>query len=97
MTTRRTAPEYIDRDTYEGKWTRSGIPAGMRVSEFTAAELAELAPEGVLWTSFGHLSGREQFGRSRYVAAAGNLHVYDQAGRKIIVHPAARTLRVLAR
>ncbi len=98
MTTERTAPDHISPDTYEGRWIRSGVPVGMRASEFTAGELAELSPRGVLWDSFGHVNGREQFGRSRYIAdGAGNLHVYDQGGRKIIVHPAARTLRILAR
>jgi hypothetical protein len=99
QTSATTAPDRTDADTYAGHWTRAGIPAGMRVGVFTAAELAALAPTGVIWESFGHLrNGREGFGRSRYIAdAAGNLHVYDSNGRKVIMHPAARSLRVLAR
>lgn len=98
MNTQTTAPASIAPDTYAGHWVRHGIPAGMRVSVFTAAQLAAHATEGVMWASFGHVGGREGFGRDRYVAdPAGNLHVYDSTGRKVIIHPADRKLRILAR
>lgn len=90
--------DYIEPDAYAGRWSRAGVPAGMRVSVFTAAELAAFSSEGVIWESFGHVNGRECFGRSRYMASAtGALHVYDSNGRKILVHPATRAIRVLAR
>jgi hypothetical protein len=97
QTSATTAPDYTAPDTYAGRWTRRGVPAGMRVGVFTAAELAALAPEGVMWESFGHASGRECFGRTRYVAdGAGNLHTYAADGHKVLIHPAGRPLRVLA-
>lgn len=97
QTSATTAPDYTDADTYTGRWNRRGVPAGMWASMFAAAELAALAPEGIVWTSFSHIRGREYFRRERYIADdAGNLHVYDSNGRKVIVHPAARPLRVLA-
>lgn len=98
QTSDTTAPDYIAAETNVSySWTRRGIPAGMRVSVFTAAELAALAPEGIIWESFGHDRGRECFGRTRYIAdAAGNLHTYASDGHKVLIHPAARALRVLA-
>lgn len=98
QTSTATAPDFTARDTYAGRHIRWNVPAGMRAIVVTAGALAAIAPEGAIWESAGHVSGRELFGRSRYIAdAAGNLHVYDSAGRKVIVHPADRRLRVLAR
>lgn len=98
MTTTRTdAPSYIDRDTYTGRYSIFS-PKTLRPAPWKAAELAALAPTGIIWESFGHVSGREGFGRSRYVADAdGNLHCYDSDGRKVIIHPAGRILRILVK
>jgi hypothetical protein len=96
MTTNE-APAYIARDTYAGRHTIHRPNAKVRAATYTAAELAALAPTGVIWESFGAtFPGRESFGRSRYVAdAAGNLHIYNSDGGKTIVHPAGRSIRVL--
>ena len=92
------APEYTERDDHNGPFTRVGIPAHMHAATFTAAEIAANAAEGVIWESVGHNLGREVFARSRYIAnAAGDLHVYAADGHKVLIHPAARKLRVLAR
>lgn len=91
------APTFIDRDTYSGRHSVLRDPATVKAASFTAAELAALAPTGIIWESFGHpYPGKEGFGRSRYVAtAAGDLHVYDSEGAKVIIHPAGRSIRVL--
>lgn len=97
--TNTSAPDYTTRDTYEGVWTVTRPATHPQVAAYTAAEIAALSPTGIIWESFGHLrNGREGFGRTRYIADAdGNLHTYDQTGRKLLVHPAARSLRVLTR
>lgn len=101
QTSETTAPDYIDAiadDARPARFTRRGIPAGMFVDTRPAAEIAALAPAGVLWESFGHVNGRECFGHERYVAAAnGDLHIYASDGSKSVIHPAARRLRFLAR
>lgn len=91
------APAYIARDTYAGHQSIHRPIAKVRAASYTAAELAAREPTGVMWESFGvTFPGRESFGRTRYVAdASGNLHCYDSDGRKVIVHPAARAIRVL--
>jgi len=96
MTTNE-APAYIARDTYTGRYSIHRPNAKVRAARYTAAELAAMAPTGVIWESYGAtFPGRESFGRSRYVADAdGNLHMYDSNGRKVIVHPAGRAIRVL--
>ena len=95
MTTTQTAPRYIARDTYTGRWAR-GLSANVFAVAIPARDLAAEAAEGVIWESFGHVNGRERFGRSRYVAdSEGNLHVYNSDGGKTLVHPAGRVLRVL--
>ncbi|MGW2515035.1 hypothetical protein ACWC0A_37835 [Streptomyces scopuliridis] len=92
-----SAPNCIAQDTYVGKHSVVGIRAGLRVTAWNAGELAGLSREGVIFDSFGHLrSGRELFGRTRYVAdAEGNLHCYSSDGAKTIIHPAGRRLRIL--
>ncbi len=89
------APLYIARDTYAGR--HAVLRRNARAASFTAAEIAALAPTGIIWESFGYpFPGREGFGRSRYVAAPnGDLHIYAGDGHKVIVHPAARSIRVL--
>jgi hypothetical protein len=91
------APTYIPRDTYTGRHSIHRPVAKVKADSFTAAELAALAPAGVVWESFGAtFPGRESFGRSRYVAdTEGNLHIYDSNGRKVLIHPAGRSIRVL--
>jgi hypothetical protein len=92
--TQTEAPEYLVKDSYEGRHTtRVGK---YRVSVFAASELAEMNEAGVLWISFGHVNGTERFSRNRYVAGPdGSLHLYASEGGKVIVHPADRKLRVL--
>ena len=95
------APYIAAEPKVEGRrYQRTGIPAGMRLSYFTAAELADLlGTENTFWEFHGHLyNGRPLFGRTRYVAdAEGNLAVYCSEGRLVIVHPADRKIGVLAR
>ncbi len=93
------APAHIDRDTYAGRHSIHRPNAKVRAATYTAVELAALAPTGVIWESFGAtFPGRESFGRQRYIAdGAGNLHIYASDGHKVIVHPAARKLRVLTK
>ncbi len=91
------APAYIARDTYAGRHSIHRPVAKVKADAYTAAELAALAPTGIIWESFGAtFPGRESFGRRRYVAdAAGNLHIYDSDGARKQIHPAARAIRVL--
>lgn len=98
MTTNET-PAYIARDTYVGRYSIHRPNAKVRAATFTAAEIAAMAPEGVIWESYGAtFPGRESFGRTRYVAAAdGSLHCYDSDGAKKIIHPAGRNLRLLVK
>lgn len=91
------AADYITKDTYTGRHT-TALRKGFRVTVWTARELAELAPEGVIFESFGTVGGIEKFGRSRYQADSdGNLHLYDSDGAKKIVHPASRKLRIITK
>ena len=91
------APTFIARDTHEGRHSIHRKNSAVKAATFTAAEIAALAPTGILWASFGAtFPGRESFGRSRYIATPnGDLHLYDSNGRKVIVHPADRKIRVL--
>lgn len=90
------APEYTTPDTYTGRCTVAFNSRKYRVAVYTAGELADLAPEGAVFDSMGHVGGTEHFGRTRYIADAdGNLHCYDSDGAKKIIHPASRRLRVL--
>lgn len=95
------APYIAAEPKVEGRrYQRTGIPVGMRVSRFTASELATLlGAEGTFWEFHGHTrSVRPLFGRTRYVAdAEGNLAVYCSEGRLVLVHPAGRKIGVLAR
>ena len=95
------APYIAAEPKVEGRrYQRTGIPAGMRLSYFTAAELAGLlGTEGTFWEYHGHAhNGRPLFGRTRYVAdAEGNLAVYSSEGGLVLVHPADRRIGVLAR
>ena len=95
------APYIAAEPKVEGRrYQRTGIPDRMRLSYFTARELATmLGTEGTFWEFHGHTrSGRPLFGRTRYVAdAEGNLAVYCPEGRLVIVHPADRRIGVLAR
>jgi hypothetical protein len=82
MITQNIAP-----DAHTGTWTRRGIPAGHRVDTFTAAELAAMfGQEFVIWES----AGQSQ-------QADGSLAGYDSTGRLVIIHPAARNLRILTK
>lgn len=95
-----TAAQHIARDTHAGTWTRRGIPAGHRADTFTAAELADMfGKEFVVWESAGQSrGGYELFVRSRNVPQAdGSLAGYDSDGRLVIIHPAARNLRILTK
>jgi hypothetical protein len=89
------APHYIARDTYAGRW--NVLRKNAKAASFSAAELAAMAPTGIIWESMGHpFPGREGFSRSRYVAdAEGNLHIYASDGHRVIIHPASRMIRVL--
>lgn len=99
-TATRTSPDYIAADTHTGRWSRVGIPAGMRADTFTAAELATLfGAEFTVWEHSGHVrDGRPLFVRSRFVPNAdGSISGYDSHGRLVIVHPAGRTIGILTR
>lgn len=91
------APACIARDAYTGRHSIHRPNAKVRADAYTAAELAALAPTGIIWESFGAtFPGRESFGRSRYVAdSEGNLHIYNSDGAKVLIHPASRAIRVL--
>jgi hypothetical protein len=91
------APAFIARDTYRGRWSVLRNTDTVKAASFTAAEIAALAPTGVIWKSFGHpFPGREGFGRERYVATAeGDLHIYNSDGALSIIYPAARVIRLL--
>lgn len=96
------APDYIAPDTYAGTWTASAhtLRADTRPTPIAAGTLAAEAATGVLWVSFGTPRGmrHEKFSRTRFVAdAEGRLHCYDSSGRKVVIHPADRVLRVLRR
>ena len=102
MTTIAAAPAHISKSTRTGKWSIALGPnrraAGYFATTMTAAQLAAEATEGTVYESFGTPAGRkfEHFGPSRYVAdAAGNLHMYNDNGGKVRIHPATRVLRVL--
>lgn len=93
-------PTNITPDAYTGTWTRRGIPAGRRAGTFTAVELAAMfGEEFVIWESAGQSrGGYELFVRSRKVPQAdGSLAGYDADGRLVIIHPAARNLRILTK
>ena len=93
-TTQSTAPGSLDKDTYTGRHTRSAGSA--RVGQFRAERIAQLASEGVIWESFGHVGGVERFSRSRYVADVdGSLFVYSPSGSLTLIHPADRVIRIL--
>lgn len=88
-------PLYIGKDTYTGKHT-TAVRKGMRVTTWAASELADLATEGVIFASFGHVHGQEKFARTRYLADdEGNLHCYDSCGGLGVVYRASRKLRIL--
>ena len=95
MTIAQNPPDWIEKDTYTGPWDRPARKG--RIARGTAGKVAELyGRKGVIWTSFGHVGGREMFARERYVAnSAGDLFIYDSDGRQIQSHPADRELRVL--
>ena len=95
--TSTAAPEFLARDGYAGRHSIHRPVVKVKAASFTAAEIAALSPAGIIWTSFGAaFPGRESFGRNRYVAAPnGDLHIFDSEGRKVIIHPASRALRVL--
>ena len=95
------APYIAAEPKVEGRrYQRTGIPAGMRISYFTAAELAQmLGPEGAFWGFSGHAhNGRPLFTRKRYVANAdGDLAIYCTEGQLVQIHLAGRKVGVLAR
>lgn len=89
------APQRIEKDTYQGRQT-TAKGRKHRIAVWTAAELAKLAREGVIFESFGRVNGVEMFGRTHYVAdASGALHCYDSEGAKKCIHPSDRKLRIL--
>lgn len=94
-----TAPAYITPETgYTGRYQQRGVPAGMRVSTFSAREIAEIADEGVLWLHSGHVGSAPVFSRMRYVADAdGTLRLYSATGARVSIVPADHTVKVLAR
>jgi len=88
--------DYIARDTYTGKYTMKLNANKHKVAVYTAREIAGFVAEGAVFESFGTVYGKEQFGRTRYIAdAEGNLHCYDSEGVRKIIHPADRKLRIL--
>ncbi len=92
-----TAPQYIERDTHEGRHWRRGIPAGFRTDVYGAGELAAMNASGVIW-EVQIIDGLPTLFRSRYVADAdGNLHLYASDGHKVIIHSAARRIRILTK
>ena len=93
------APKFIARDTYNGRHSIHRPVAKVKAGSFLAREIAAMASDGVIWESFGAtFSGRESFGRSRYVAdAAGNLYIYNSEGALVIIHPADRKIRLLTK
>ena len=100
-TTESTAPAYIERDTYTGRWsvTKATTNTEYGVGRAFAHDLAARHGRApfIIWEFSGHTpSGQRLFHRSRYLADAdGNLHGYDSNGRKVIVHPADREVRFL--
>jgi hypothetical protein len=97
-----SAAARIAADTYAGRWTRRGIPAGHRADSFTAAALAAHfadMDEIAVWESAGYTrGGYELFCRSRYVAQSdGSLAGYSAEGQRVIIHPADRRIRILTR
>jgi len=99
-----TAPDYIDRDTYDGTWqtTKAADNARYGIGRAFAYDLA--ATHGteapfIVWEFSGHTrNGQRLFTRARFLAdTKGNLHGYDSNGRKVIVHPADREVRFLTR
>lgn len=98
--TATTTPYAIARDTYTGHYYAKGT--NRRADAFTARELAEMFGAGrefIVWEFSGHSrTGRPLYVRTRFVGdAEGNLAGYDSEGRKVIVHPAARIIRVLTK
>jgi hypothetical protein len=102
-TATRTSPNYIARDTYEGRWSRVGLPQGHRSDLFYARELAEmLGATGepfIVWEASGHVrAGKPLFVRTRFVANAdGSLTGYNAEGGISVVHPADRVVGVLTK
>jgi hypothetical protein len=102
-TATRTSPDYLARDTYEGRWTRVGLAAGQRSDLFYARELAAMlgqdGQEFTVWEASGHVrAGQPLFVRTRFVANAdGSLTGYNAEGGVSVVHPADRVVGVLTR
>ena len=100
-----TAPEYIDRDSYTGRWQLTRTDAtlanrGQLIGVDTAAAHAANHGAGevfTLWEYVGRIrGGAHLFHRSRFVANAdGSLNGYDSEGRLVIRHPSTRDVRYL--
>jgi hypothetical protein len=95
-----TAPAYILADGYHGRAIKyfndparlGWAPAATLAGQFGAGNITPV------WEYFGkNDAGQLMFCRTRFVAdEAGNLHGYDSAGRKVIIHPADRRVKFLA-
>ena len=74
--------------------------AGRRGETWTADEVAGLIPEGgavALYVSFGHVNGREGFGREVLVRDGDRVTVLRPGGTGLLAYPLGqgRTLRLL--
>lgn len=90
------APAYLERDTYQGKYTLRSNK--VRSDVFKASELAAMANGQVivLWESAGRMrDGVQLFCRMRYLPQAdGSLVGYDADGARKIIHPADRKIHI---
>lgn len=103
----RRAELYAAHNPAGTTFTRSLGPKararGLRGSEWTAADLAELIPAGgaaVVYISFGHVRGVEGFGRQTLVLDGDRVSVIDRAGNVSISYPLAalsRSYRMLVK
>lgn len=94
-----TPARYIAKSEHQGSWVKSAT-SGYRIDEFTAGELAQMAPaetgEINLWEASGSRQGGIQFFyRTRFVAQAdGSIADYASDGHLVIIHPADRKIRI---
>lgn len=90
---------FITADTHTGRHTLRSNK--VRSDVFTAQELAAMATPGtplVLWEYHGTVRGVNLFGRTRFMAQEdGALVGYSADGSCVIIHPAARRIRVMTK